>query len=226
MRLLLVEDNPRLVELLTERIRDAYWQVDALGNAAEAAEAIRSGVHDLVLVDLGLPDGNGLDLIRRMRQEGCTLPILIITARGAVEDRIKGLDAGADDYLVKPFNHGEFLARCRALIRRRSSGDLPDLSVGDLTYRPADKTLHIGNELIQLSPRETGIVELLVQEAGRVVAKRKLEITLSEYDKDMSSNALEQAISRLRKKIEVASQQVRIETIRGLGYMLIDGSAA
>lgn len=226
MRLLLVEDNPRLVELLTERIRDACWQVDALGNAAEAAEAIRSGVHDLVLVDLGLPDGNGLDLIRQMRQAGCKVPILIITARGAVEDRIKGLDAGADDYLVKPFNHEEFLARCRALIRRRSSGELPDLSVGDLTYRPADKTLHIGSELIQLSPRETGIVELLVQEAGRVVAKRKLEITLSEYDKDMSSNALEQAISRLRKKIEVASQKVRIETIRGLGYMLIDGSAA
>lgn len=224
MRLLLVEDNPRLVELLTERIHDAYWQVDALGSATQAEEALCSGIHDLVLVDLGLPDGNGLDLIRQTRQSGNKVPILIITARGAVEDRIKGLDAGADDYLVKPFNHEEFLARCRALIRRRSSGERPDLSVGDLTYRPTDKTLHIGTELIPLSPRETGIVDLLVQEAGCVVAKKKLEITLSEYDKDLSTNALEQAISRLRKKIEAVSPKVRIETIRGLGYMLIDGT--
>lgn len=224
MRLLLVEDNARLVELLTERIHAVCWQVDALGSAAQAAEAILSGVHDLVLVDLGLPDGNGLDLIRQTRQSGNKVPILIITARGAVEDRIKGLDAGADDYLVKPFNHEEFLARCRALSRRRTSGQQPDFFIGDLTYRPAEKTLHIGTELIPLSPRETGIVELLIQEAGRVVAKRKLEITLSEYDKDLSSNALEQAISRLRKKIEAVSQLVKIETIRGLGYMLIDGT--
>jgi len=223
MRLLLVEDNPRLVELLTERIHDAHWQVDALGTAAEAAEAIRSGVHDLILVDLGLPDSSGLDLIRQMRRAGSSVPILIITARGSIEDRIKGLDAGADDYLVKPFNHEEFLARCRALIRRRSSGEVPDLSVGDLTYRPADKTLHVGAEIIALSPREIGIVELLVREAGRVVSKRKLETALSNYDNDFSTNALEQAISRLRKKIETASKEVRIETIRGLGYILTDG---
>ncbi|MCA8928900.1 MAG: response regulator transcription factor [Alphaproteobacteria bacterium] len=220
MRLLLVEDNPRLVELLTERIRAACWHVDALGSAAEAAEAMRTEDHDLVLVDLGLPDGNGLDLIRRVRKAGNSVPILIITARGAIEDRINGLDAGADDYLVKPFNHEEFLARCRALTRRRPSGELPDLSIGDLTYRPVDKMLQVGSEGIALSPREVGIVELLMREAGRVVAKRKLEITLSEYDHDLSTNALEQAISRLRKKIETASARVRIETIRGLGYML------
>ncbi len=136
MRLLLVEDSPRLSELLTERVHEAGWRLDCVGTIAEAAEAVRTGLHDLLLVDLGLPDGDGLDFIRALRRSGTTTPILALTARGSVEDRIAGLDAGADDYLVKPFNHGEFLARCRAMLRRAPQAAAPVLEAGRLAYDP------------------------------------------------------------------------------------------
>src|SRR5438128_492965 len=121
MRILLVEDSARLQELLTERVHDAGWRLDAVATAAEAEAAAKSVAYDLALLDLGLPDGDGIALIKELRKEGFDAPILVITARGAVDDRVTALDSGADDYLVKPFNHIELLARCRALLRRRSS---------------------------------------------------------------------------------------------------------
>ncbi|MBH0239745.1 response regulator [Methylobrevis albus] len=220
MRLLLVEDSARLAELLRERVHEAGWRLDHVASIADAEEAVRGTEHDLLLLDLGLPDGDGLDLIRRLRRSGVTTPILILTARGSVDERIAGLDAGADDYLVKPFNHGEFLARCRAMLRRTPQAAAPVLAVGGLSYDPATARFGTAAEEIHLPPRERALAEVLMREAGRVVPKRKLEATLSEYGEELSTNALELAVSRLRKRLDGIDTGIAIETIRGVGYML------
>lgn len=220
MRLLLVEDSPRLVELLAETVREAGWRLDAVGTVAAAETALANGEHDLVLLDLGLPDGDGLDLVRRLRRGGSTVPILVITARGAVEERIAGLDAGADDYLVKPFHHQEFLARCRAMLRRAPLAAQPILAAGRLQYDPAVAVLSCGGVPVVLPPRERALAEILLREAGRVVAKRRLEAALSAFGEELTSNALELAVSRLRRKLEPLDSGVSIETVRGLGYLL------
>jgi DNA-binding response OmpR family regulator len=220
MRLLLVEDSQRLVDLLGERIREAGWRVDAVSSIAEATEAVASASHDLLLIDLGLPDGDGLDLVRSIRRSGNTVPILILTARASIEERIAGLDAGADDYLVKPFNHGEFLARCRAMLRRSPLTVQPVLTAGGLAYDPSTASLTAGGAEVHLAPRERALAELLMREAGRVVAKRKLEAALSEYGEELSTNGLEITVSRLRRKLEGTDCGAVIETVRGVGYML------
>lgn len=220
MRLLLVEDSPRLIELLTERVHEAGWRLDAVSSIAEAEAAVRIGEHDLLLVDLGLPDGDGLDFIRAVRRSGGAMPILVLTARGSVEERIAGLDAGADDYLVKPFNHGEFLARCRAMLRRAPQAVQPVLSAGGLEYDPSTARLSVAGEEIHVPPRERALAEVLLRDAGRVVQKRRLEAALSEYGEELSSNGVELAVSRLRKRLEGLSTGVAIETVRGVGYLL------
>jgi DNA-binding response OmpR family regulator len=220
MRLLLVEDSPRLVELLGERIREAGWRVDAVSSIADAEEAVASGSHDLLLVDLGLPDGDGLDFIRAVRRSGNAVPILVLTARASIDERIAGLDAGADDYLVKPFNHGEFLARCRAMLRRAPTAVQPVLTAGRLAYDPATASVTAAGEEIHLAPRERALVELLLRDAGRVVGKRRLEAALSEYGEELSTNGLEITVSRLRRKLDGSDCGAVVETVRGVGYML------
>ncbi len=220
MRLLLVEDTPRLRDLLTEAVHAAGWRIDAVGSLADAEEAIATTPYDLLLVDLGLPDGDGLDLIRATRRAKNQTPILILTARGAIDERIAGLDAGADDYLVKPFNHGELLARCRALLRRSPNAAAPALQAGSLTFDVASGSVTCGGEELALAPRERAVLEILMRDAGRVANKRKLEHALSEFGEELSSNALETAVSRLRKKLDAAPTGLSLETIRGVGYLL------
>ncbi len=220
MRLLLVEDTARLRDLLSEAVHAAGWRIDAVGALRDAEEAVATVPYDLLLVDLGLPDGDGLDLIRSARRAGKETPILILTARGAIEERIAGLDAGADDYLVKPFNHGEFLARCRALLRRAPHTAAPALAAGRLVYDIASGAVACGDVALALAPRERAVLEILMREAGRVVNKRKLEHALSEFGEELSSNAVETAISRLRRKLDGAETGVSLETIRGVGYLL------
>ncbi len=220
MRLLLVEDSARLRDLLTEAIHGAGWRVDAVATIGEATEAVAVTPYDLLLVDLGLPDGDGLDLVREFRREGVQTPILVLTARAAIDERISGLDAGADDYLVKPFNNGEFLARCRALLRRAPNTKTPILLAAQLSLDVATGVATCANVDLGLAPRERMVLEVLMREAGRVVQKRKLEHALSEFGDELSSNALELAISRLRKKLEPHDCGVSLETIRGVGYLL------
>jgi two-component system OmpR family response regulator len=220
LRLLLVEDSPRLVELLGETVHEAGWRLDAVGTVAEAEAALAQGEHDLVLLDLGLPDGDGLDLVRRLRRGGSAVPILVITARGTVEERIAGLDAGADDYLVKPFHHQEFLARCRAMLRRAPVASQPVLEAGRLRYDPAVATLSCAGEPVMLAPRERALAEILMREAGRVVPKRRIETALSEFGEELTNNALELVVSRLRRKLEPLDGGVALETVRGIGYLL------
>jgi DNA-binding response OmpR family regulator len=220
MRFLLIEDSARLRELLTEAIHGAGWRVDALSTVEEAKEAIAVAEYDLLLVDLGLPDGDGLVLIRDLRRGGVKTPILVLTARSTIDERISGLDAGADDYLVKPFNTGELLARCRALLRRAPNTQTPVLSVARLTLDVATGVANSSNVDLGLAPRERAVLEILMREAGRVVPKRRLEHALSEFGDELSSNAVELAISRLRKKLEPHDSGVALETIRGVGYLL------
>lgn len=220
MRLLLVEDTLRLQQLLTEAVHAAGWRIDPVGSVADAMEARATTPYDLLLIDLGLPDGDGLDLVRSVRHAGDKTPILVITARGAVDDRIAGLDAGADDYLVKPFNHREFLARCRALLRRAPDTAMPVLTAGTLTLDCASGATRCAGDDLGLAPRERTVLEILMREAGRVVPKRKLEHALSEFGDELSSNAVELAVSRLRKKLDGHETGTALETIRGVGYLL------
>lgn len=220
MRLLLVEDSSRLRELLTEAVHEAGWRIDAVGALQDAETAVAVAPYDLFLIDLGLPDGDGLDLIRALRRSGVETPVLVLTARGAVDERIAGLDAGADDYLVKPFNTGELLARCRALLRRSPNSATPTLTAGKISLDVASGVGACEDADLGLAPRERMVLELLMRDAGRVVQKRKLEYALSEFGDEMSSNAVELAISRLRKKLEPHDCGVSLETIRGVGYML------
>jgi DNA-binding response OmpR family regulator len=173
-----------------------------------------------VLLDLGLPDGDGLSLLRRLRHHYPGLPVLIITAKGSVDERIAGLDAGADDYLVKPFHHRELLSRCRAMLRRNPQAVQPVLEAGALRYDPATADLTCDGTVVPLPPRERSLMEILMREVGRVVPKRKLETALSEYGQEVTPNALELAVSRVRKRLQPLDTGVQIETVRGIGYLL------
>ena len=220
MKLLVVEDSPRLRELLVDSIHRAEWRVDALGTVAEALAAVAVSDYDLLLVDLGLPDGDGLDLVRAVRAKGLTVPVLVITARGAVDERIAGLDAGADDYLVKPFNHFELLARCRAVLRRAPGRVAERIEFGHLVFDPVSATLSCNGEVVPMSPRERSVAGLLLRHAGTVVPKERIEAGLSEFGDEVSSNAVELAVSRLRKRLEGVDSGLAIETLRGAGYLL------
>lgn len=220
MRLMLVEDSPRLRELLAERIRDAGWRLNSVGTLAEAIEALGSINYDLLLVDLGLPDGDGKQLIRKLRMQGARLPILVITARGAIDDRVEALDSGADDYLIKPFNHIELLARCRALLRRSGPHLAERIEAGNLEFDPASGSVRVGGEILPLSPRERSLLELMLRHADRVVPKERIEIALSQFGEEISTNAVELAMSRLRRRLDPVKAGVSIETVRGAGYLL------
>ena len=220
MRLLLVEDNPRLRELLTESVHGADWRIVSFGTFEDGQNAEATTDYDLLLIDLGLPDGDGLDLIRAIRKRAVKTPSLVLTACGAIDERIAGLDAGADDYLVKPFNHGEFLARCRALLRRPPDTAPPIPVAGRLSFDPASGILACGEAELALTRRERTIFEVLMHDVGRVTPKRKLEHALSEFGDELSTNAVELSVSRLRKKLDGRATGAAIETIRGVGYLL------
>jgi len=222
MRLLLVEDSARLRELLSESLRAADYPLDVVGTARDFRAAIASAEYDLLIIDLGLPDGDGLALIRELREGGNTTPVLVITARAAVDDRVAGLDSGADDYLVKPFNHTELLARVRALLRRPRTLREPIVQVGNVTCNEKTGEIHADGKLLDLRPSERRLLALLMRKPGRAVPKSEIEESLSgaSASRDMSPNAVETVISRLRKAMEDGHADIVIETVRGIGYML------
>ncbi|MFB2552769.1 response regulator [Ensifer soli] len=220
MRILLVEDSVRLRELLLEAVRDAGYRIDAFGTAGEARAALQEIDYDLLLLDLGLPDEDGLTVLKALRREKRSIPVLVLTARGAVDERIAGLDAGADDYLAKPFNNGELIARIRALMRRAPVAVMPVLDYAGLSLDVATRRLTSDGAEIALAPSEKSLLELLMRHGGTVVAKRKLEHAFSEFGDERSSNAVELAVSRLRRKLETGAPRAAIETVRGVGYML------
>ncbi|AYG61667.1 response regulator transcription factor [Rhizobium jaguaris] len=220
MRILLIEDSARLRELLCETIRDAGWKIDAFATAQEGRLTLESADYDLLLLDLGLPDEDGIDMLKSLRAAKVQIPVLVLTARGAIDERIIGLDAGADDYLAKPFHNGELIARIRALMRRAPVTTMPTLEFAAIQYEVAQRRLTCAGSEIALTPSEKGLLELLLRNGGTVVPKPKIEHALSEFGDEKSSNAIELAISRLRKKLEGHPTGAVIETIRGVGYMM------
>ncbi len=216
MRLLLVEDDPMIGEALLDALRAEHYAVDWVRDGVMADAALRSESYDLVLLDLGLPRCSGLDVLRALRKRRATVPVLIATARDAIGDRIAGLDAGADDYVVKPFDVDELLARIRALIRRSAGRAEPVFSHKGVTLNPATREAAVGNAPVALSAREWAVLEPMLQRPGVVFSRTQLEQKLYGWKDDISSNAVEVYVHGLRKKLG----SDLIETVRGLGYLV------
>ena len=225
MRILLIEDNDRLLQFLVAGLRSGGLTADGFGTLAEAEAALDTVAYDAVVLDLNLPDGDGLDLLRRLRARGSSVPVLVLTARDGIDDRVRGLDAGADDYLLKPFAIKELQARIRALLRRPGHCLGVVLSCGDVTLDTTTRQVAVADQVVPLSPRETEMLEHLLRRNGRVVPKRALEESLYGFQDDVSSNIVEAVVSRLRKRLSQVGARVVIHTLRGVGYMLAEPEA-
>lgn len=223
MRILIVEDDPALADGLARSLDQSGYAVDCATNGELANTMLQNAAYDLAILDLGLPKLDGTEVLRRLRQRGGKTPVLILTARDAVEDRVLGLDLGADDYVTKPFNLVELEARVRALIRRGQLGSNAALVCGKLEFDPAARRARCGDAPLDLSAREVGVLEVMMLRQGKVVNKEQIMEALCNWDEDLGDNAIEVYIHRLRKKLE--SSGARIRTIRGLGYLLEAESA-
>ena len=218
MRILLVEDDPALSLGVARGLSREGWQVDTLGDGEQAMSEGLLGQYDLCILDLGLPRRDGMEVLRHWRSHGARMPVLLLTARDELHDRVQGLDAGADDYLVKPFDLPELLARIRAL-KRRAEGRIDEkLCLGDLNLDLVSRELRFCDERISLSPRELALTEMLMQRAGRVVPKDSIVARLSSWEADFSENSVEVYVHRLRKRL--AHRGVVIRTVRGFGYLM------
>jgi two-component system, OmpR family, response regulator len=218
MRVLIAEDDPVLADGLTRSLRGSDYAVDCVTDGGEADHVLTAQNYDLVILDIGLPRLDGYEVLRRLRRRGSKTPVLILTARDALDDRVKGLDLGGDDYITKPFDLPELEARVRALIRRGQSGGSSVLSHGTLTLDTVGRRATLSGEPLDLSARELGVLEVLMLRSGRVVNKDQLAEQLYGWDEEVGPNAIEVYVHRLRRKLEPAG--VTIRTIRGLGYLL------
>lgn len=218
MRVLVIEDDTTLGHALQEFLSDQGYAVDWLSEGDRARDALDAQPYDLLLLDLNLPGKSGLDILRDLRQSGNQLAVLIVTARDGLDDRVAGLDAGADDYVTKPFDLPELAARVRALGRRRAGQAQPLIEVGSLSFDTVGREVRVNGQHLSLSVRELSVLEMLMARAGRVVTKRQIVNSLSAWDADFSENAVEVYVYRLRKRLE--GTDARIQTVRGFGYML------
>jgi DNA-binding response OmpR family regulator len=225
MRVLLVEDESKLAAFVCEALRGANFCPDHAAMLADARQLVKSVNYEALVLDLALPDGEGLALIREIRRHGSNLPVLALTARDSVEDRVAGLDAGADDYLVKPFATEELLARVRALLRRPGAILSDRLAVGNVTLDSRTRAVEVAGEPLALARRELLTLEVLMRRAGRVVAKDVLLDQLYELDEQPPSNAVPVHVHHLRKSLEAAGADTQIVTFRGIGYLLAEPKA-
>ena len=217
MRILIAEDDAIIADGLSRSLRQGGYAVDWAPNGMEADTALLTVAYDLLILDLGLPKLSGLDLLKRVRSRNSAIPVLILTAMDGSGDRVKGLDLGADDYMVKPFDLAELEARVRALTRR-SAGTTPTIQCGALVYDQVGRVAQIAGQNIELSAREIGLLEVLLSRMGRLVSKDQLVDHLCGWGEEVSHNAIEVYVHRLRKKLEVGG--IKIATVRGLGYCL------
>ncbi|MFM8679085.1 MAG: response regulator transcription factor [Alphaproteobacteria bacterium] len=225
MRVLLVEDNERLRELTRRQLQDSGFAVDAVADLGAADAAARTERYDAVVLDLGLPDGDGGTFLRELRGRGLAMPVIVLTARDGLDDRVAHLDAGADDYLVKPFAAAELAARLRALMRRPGEMLGGTLALGDIALDIASRTGSARGAPLPLSRREVALLELFLRRAGRVVTKAEIERAIYAFDDEVSANTIEVLVHRLRKRLSDAGSGVALETLRGIGYVMRDTSA-
>lgn len=218
MRILLVEDDPVLAAGVAEGLAQHHFQVDTVSTGEQGDAALSGTDYDLAIIDIGLPRMNGLELVRQVRRRGLSLPVMMLTARDSLEDRVDGLNGGADDYLVKPFLLPELVARAQALIRRSRTATSATLQLGSLTL---DLGLHqatLRGDAMELTRRELDVLEQMMLAAPKVVGKHKLVDSLGRWDREITANAVEMYVSRLRAKL--AGSDVGILTVRGIGYRL------
>ena len=223
MRILVTEDDARMASLLGQALTEADHEVRVVGSGERAIDAMREDEYDLVLLDVMLPRLDGYATCRRMREQGAAMPILMLTARDDVDDRVRGLDAGADDYLCKPFSLKELLARVRAQERRGAADYGTRVSVGELVLDSSQLALWRGGERIELTPRECAVLEVLMREPGRVVRREQIINRAWPDGADHQSNVLEVLIMRIREKVDRPYGTDSIVTVRGLGYRLDAG---
>lgn len=218
MTTLLVEDNAALRDSLLRGFAEWNWDLEAVATGGAAIERLARGDCDAIILDLGLPDIDGLEVLVSARQAGVTAPVLVLSARDAVDQRVHALDCGADDYLVKPFAFAELLARLRALVRRAAAPKSSPLCLGDLAVDAENPRAQIGARVISLSPREHALLQHLVRHAGAVAKRREILSAVFGYDFEPGTNVIEVHVAHLRRKLEGAN--VRLETVRGQGYRL------
>jgi DNA-binding response OmpR family regulator len=222
MRVLLIEDNVRLAGFVALGLDKAGFAVDVMHTAADAQAALGATRYDVVVLDIGLPDVSGLSILTGLRERGDSIPVLILSARDGIDDRVGALNRGADDYLLKPFAMEELVARLRALLRR--PGDSLDsvLVRGNVAFDSSTREVRVGGEPVSLSRRERDALELLLRRFGKVVTKDAIEAAIYAFDDELSSNAIEVLIHRLRKRMMQAGATVHVHTLRGVGYLLSD----
>ncbi|MCE9641146.1 MAG: response regulator transcription factor [Betaproteobacteria bacterium] len=218
MRILITEDDASLAEALQFSLKQSGYAVDWVSNGAAADEALKDNVFGLLILDLGLPKLDGFEVLRRLRQRNAALPVLILSGREQPEEKVTGLDLGADDYLAKPFSLNELQARVRALLRRGQGSAAPVISYGELSFDTVQRAASVSGKSLALSAQETSVLEVLLTRFGRVVSKEQLVEQLYSYDHEVSHNAIEVYVHRLRKKLEGAGITVR--TQYGRGYLL------
>jgi len=220
MKILIVEDNRELADWLGKALRQAQYAVDIAFDGEDAELMLKVASYSVVILDLSLPKIDGMTLLRRIRQKGEKVPIIILTANASLDGRVAGLDSGADDYLAKPFEIAELEARIRAVVRRGQDRAAPEIVIGDLVFAGSTRQFFVGGEPLALTPREHAVLEFLAMKAGTTVSKATLSESVFGFDDEADPTAIEIYVHRLRKKLEGSSAQ--IATLRGLGYLLRD----
>ncbi|MDA1089069.1 MAG: response regulator transcription factor [Proteobacteria bacterium] len=220
MRLLLIEDHQRFANFVKEGLEKEGFTVDTVATAATGEAAQSTVQYDAIILDLGLPDQDGLELLRSWREDGSKTPVLILTARDGVDERVKGLNSGGDDYLLKPFAMEELVARIRALLRRPGGVLGLVITTGNVSFDTTAREVRINEKTISIPRREMGVLEHLMRRNGRVVPKVVLEDKIYGFGKEVSSNSVEVHVSRLRKRLSVADANITVHTLRGVGYLL------
>ena len=222
MRLLVVDDHSRFAALVKSGLESAGFAVDWVGTVNECESAMAAVTYDAVILDLGLPDDDGINLLRRVRKRGNAVPILVLTARDGIEERVEGLNTGADDYILKPVAMEELVARVRALLRRPGGVLGLTLAAGNVSFDTTAREVRVNNAPIVVSRREMEVLEQLMRRKGRVVPKDVLEEKMYGFGEEVTSNSVEVHVSRLRKRLSKAGATLQVHTLRGVGYLISD----
>ena len=220
MRLLVVEDEKKVASFIRRGLEEEGYAVDLVSDGKTGLIVGLDGIHDLIILDINLPKMDGLSILRELRNKKVKTPVLLLTVRAAIEDKVIGLDTGADDYLTKPFAFQELLARVRALLRRRADAESPLLQVADLTLDPATRLVSRGNQEIELTAKEFALLSYFMRNPGRVLTRTMIAEHVWDYDFDPMTNVIDVYVNYLRKKIEAGGEPKLIHTVRGVGYVM------
>ena len=220
MRLLVIEDEQKVANFIKQGLEEEGYAVDHAADGASGLQMALEGLHDVIVLDVMLPKLDGLSVLQQLRQEKVTTPVLLLTVRATIEDKVLGLDAGADDYLTKPFAFEEFVARVRALLRRRAETAPPILQVADLALDPARRVVSRGEKKIELTPREFTLLDYFMRNPGRVLTRTMIANRVWDYTFDSTTNVIDVYVNYLRKKIDTGHDTKLLHTVRGVGYVM------